>query len=212
MSQRDSLDRLSATSSSDIDPTKPIRRGGSLKYLHEESPDQLDTAAFDLALLDYLDASPAQDTGYTTDSVDSYFYPNPNHPQPSAIQWQQPASSPQGWGHSPNQNVNIFAPPPPPPPTHDENQDIEANHSGPGRYVCVCGVTFGRPTDLERHRRTSRKHNEDPRGPACPFDSCSHLSRFVRVDNFKAHFMKQHGMSRYDVDAFIRKWRDQNMP
>ncbi|PUU76068.1 hypothetical protein B9Z19DRAFT_1195003 [Tuber borchii] len=175
------------------------------------SPGQLTTAASSPASLHYQNASPAQVTGYTTDSVGSYFYHNPNYPQPSARQRQRPASSPQGWVNSPNQNVNNFVLSPRLPyrPAHyDENQDIEADPSGSGPYVCGCGAKFGRPTDLERHRKTSKKHNKDPRGPACPIDPCNYHSRFTRVDNFKAHYMKQHGMSSDDADEFIREWKD----
>lgn len=160
-------------------------------------------------------ASPTQATGYTTDSAGSYFYPNPNYPQPSARQWQRPASGPQGWLYSPNQNVDNFvlSPPLPYQPTHhDENQDIEADHSGPGPYICDCEAKFGRLTDLERHRKTSKRHNINPDGIACPVDPCNYPSRFTRVDNFKVHYMKQHGMSSDEADAFIREWKDRGMP
>ena len=97
---------------------------------------------------------------------------------------------------------------------HDENQDIELDQPNPNRYVCTLGCErqFGRLTDLERHLRTSRIHNQGPRGPACPVDSCSYTSKFTRVDNFKAHCMKQHWMSRDETDSFIREWRDRGMP
>lgn len=180
------------------------------------SPGQLTTAASSPAPLHYQNASPAQATRYTTDSTDNYFFPNPNYPQPSARQRQESASSPQGWGHHPNQNMNNFVLSPrlPYQPAHPPD-DIEADHSGPGPYVCdvgVCRATFRRPTDLERHRKTSKKHNKVPRGPACPFNPCSYPSRFTRADNFKAHYMKQHGASNDEADEFIREWKERGMP
>jgi len=87
-----------------------------------------------------------------------------------------------------------------------------ADHRSPGRYVCICEKTFGRWADLNRHLESSKRHNKDPRGPACPVDSCSHLSKFTRADNFKAHYIKQHGASSDEADAYIREWKDLGMP
>ncbi|PUU79812.1 hypothetical protein B9Z19DRAFT_1063977 [Tuber borchii] len=175
------------------------------------SPGQLTNAASSPASLHYQNASPAQVTGYTTDSIGSYFYHNPNYPQPSAKQRQRPASSPQGWELYSSQKVDTFTlyPRLPYQPTHrSENPNTEADSARPDPLICSCGANFGRQTDLERHLRTSKKHLKDSRGPVCPVSGCSYTSRFTRVDNFKAHYMKQHRMSYDEADSFIREWVD----
>ena len=55
-------------------------------------------------------------------------------------------------------------PPPLHQPTHhgEEGGDV-ADHPNQSPNVCWCGAAFGRRADLERHQRTTRKHNGDYR-------------------------------------------------
>ena len=87
-----------------------------------------------------------------------------------------------------------------------------ADHWSMGRYVCVCEKAFKRWGDLKRHLESSRGHNKDPRGPACPVSRCRHPGKFTRTDNFKAHYMKQHGASSDEADAYIQEWKNRGMP
>lgn len=178
------------------------------------SPGQLSTGASGPASVHYQNASTTQATGYTPDPTGSYF-PNPNYRQSLARQRQQSVSSPQGWEPypSPNAGDSALSPHSPYQSTyHHENQDTGVDNPNPGPHFCGCGAKFGRLTDLDRHRRTSRTHNKKPRGPACSFHPCSYPSKFTRADNFKAHCIKQHGVSPDEADALIREWKDLGEP
>ncbi|KAG0643924.1 hypothetical protein HOY80DRAFT_271903 [Tuber brumale] len=69
-------------------------------------------------------------------------------------------------------------------------------------------MKFGRETDLEPHKATSRKYNSTS-GPACTEPGYKHPGRFTRVDNFRAHYRKQHKKTNEEAAAFIEEWRAQ---
>ncbi|KAG0138664.1 hypothetical protein HOY82DRAFT_534437 [Tuber indicum] len=78
-------------------------------------------------------------------------------------------------------------------------------------YACdICAKVFGRQTDLKRHKETSKMH-ETPSGIACPAPGCKYSGRFTRVDNFRIHYLRQHGKTNDEVDAFIAVWRAQGI-
>ena len=103
-------------------------------------------------------------------------------------------------------DITLLPPLPHKPTHHSGNPDTEPDSACPDPLICSCGAKFGRRTDLERHLRTSKRHLKDSRGPVCPVSGCSYTSRFTRIDNFKAHYAKQHGMSHDEADSFIRDW------
>lgn len=162
---------------------------------------------------DYQSGSSVQDTIYTAHPPDSYFPYDPNSRYP-VKQEQQPASDPQGYEPYSDLNIGglvISLPPPHQPTRYDEEGGTVADHPNSDSHICSCGAEFGRRTDLERHERTARKHN-DPSGPACPKRGCSFTSKFTRVDNFKAHYVKQHRATSGEAEAYIRWWNDQGRP
>ncbi|CUS12231.1 unnamed protein product, partial [Tuber aestivum] len=139
--------------------------------------------------------------GNPSDTWDPHSSSNPRNSHPGTIEL------------SPNHNMADFAPWPPPadvPTCHGEEQDHVAGHSGLPRWVCnPCKAIFKRQTDLDRHFRTSRRHSA-PSGPACRERGCRLAgARFTRVDNFKAHYRKQHGKTDVEADIFIREWKAQ---
>lgn len=170
------------------------------------------------ALFDHQSGSYVQAAVYATNPVGSYFPHNPNYLQYPVRQERRPPSSPEGQNPYRYLNTSNFVSSPPPPSPlyqlthHNEERGTVAEHRGLGRYVCICGEAFRRSADLARHQESSRKHNKDPRGPACPVGRCSHPSKFTRADNFKVHYMKQHGASSDEADAYIREWRNRGMP
>ena len=180
------------------------------------SPDALTAAAPGPALFDHQSGSHVQAALYAANPAGSYFPHNPNHLQYPVRQERRPPSGPKGQNPYRCLNTNNFVSSPPPPPYqlmhHNEERGAVAEHRSLGRYVCICGEALGRRADLARHLESSRKHNKDPRGPACPVGRCSHTSKFTRADNFKVHYMKQHGASSDEADAYIREWRNRGMP
>ncbi|PWW77069.1 hypothetical protein C7212DRAFT_357241 [Tuber magnatum] len=78
---------------------------------------------------------------------------------------------------------------------------------GSDPLIChICAIRFSRQADLKRHLGTSKVH-ASPKGPKCPMPGCRGVKRFTRLDNFKAHYVKMHGINRDEADAFIREWR-----
>ncbi|CAZ85074.1 unnamed protein product [Tuber melanosporum] len=72
----------------------------------------------------------------------------------------------------------------------------------------MCRVRFGRSADLKRHMDTAKAHNP-PKGPSCPVLGCKSVSKFTRLDNFKAHYVKMHSKSWEEAENFIQEWRAQ---
>jgi len=170
-------------------------------------------------LFDYPGSPAAQATVCATHSADDYFDHNPNYSQYLVKQEQQLASGPQGQepylGLSTGSLVSSLhppppSPPPPPPPLphqpthHGDGGGAIADHSNSNPNAC-CGVIFGRRTDLERHKRTTRGHTRGGRGPTCPVKGCRYTSKFTRNDNFRAHCRKKHGMSNDKIDTYLRE-------
>lgn len=169
-------------------------------------PDNLTAATPTPTLFPYQSDSPAPATGYGADWVGGSL-----DPRCFTTKQQRPSSDPSGQEPDPRLDIGDIALPPPPPPhqlTHNsENPDTEADSARPGPGVCICGSAFQRQTDMERHLRTSKEHSRGSRGLVCPMSGCRYTSRFTRVDNFKVHYMKQHGMSSDEANSYIREWR-----
>lgn len=79
-------------------------------------------------------------------------------------------------------------------------------------FIChVCGAKCKRRQDLERHLKATKKHSK-PEGPVCPEPGCRFKKRFTRVDNFRAHYMRQHGKDRYETNDSLQGWEPQDGP
>lgn len=65
---------------------------------------------------------------------------------------------------------------------------------------------------MERHQRTTRKHNKGRHGRACPVEGCRFTSNFTRNDNLSAHCKRLHRMSADEVKAYIREGGDRRSP
>lgn len=166
----------------------------------EDPPDTLNTALGPVTLPYQSNSPPEHATESFTNQSSSHPHPNPNPPQSPTRQYHLPATDLQIEEIYPNE------------PTHrNAGQYSESHRPSPGGIVCTCGQRFQRPAALQRHLRTSKKHSA-PRGPACPEPGCRSKRRFTRVDNFKAHFRKQHKKSNAEADNFIRDWRSQHTP
>lgn len=175
------------------------------------SPDQLTAAATsDPTPFSHQYNSPAQAAGYASQNS-GYF--DASSPCYSAVEQQGSSSDHQDQELVPNLFSDIAALPLPLPPSkpihRTGNLDTEADSVRPGHSVCSCGKAFVRRTDLERHLRTSKNHRGS-NGPTCPVSGCRYTAKFSRVDNFKVHYMKQHGMGREEADRFINDWRSRN--
>jgi len=73
-------------------------------------------------------------------------------------------------------------------------------------------MSFKRPGDLERHLATSKIHGP-AQGPSCPLGGCKFSKKkFTRLDNFKAHLVKQHRISMEEVGRYIRRWKERGKP
>ena len=106
------------------------------------SPDGLATAASSTTLFRYQSDPAAQGGVYTTHPTGGYFTHAPNHSQHLVRPEEQLASGLQ---------------------EEEPYPDLNADHPNPSPNVCWCGAAFGRRADLERHQRTTRKHNGDYR-------------------------------------------------
>ncbi|PUU82789.1 hypothetical protein B9Z19DRAFT_1061554 [Tuber borchii] len=178
------------------------------------SPDGLVPTAFSPTLLHYPSGSAAQAAVQTTHLSDDYFAYNPNYSKYPVGREHQPANGPQDQESYPNLNTSNLVPalPPPAPPYqpthHGEEGGTIADHPNPSPHKCHCGAAFGRQTDLERHQRTTRKHNGDQGGLPCPVKGCIFTTKFTRDQNFRTHCRRQHGMSVDEVNTYIREWKD----
>ena len=177
------------------------------------SPDQLTPATLSPALLPYQSGSPTQ-ARHSANRHSGYFDSYLNYQQYPVEQGsRRVASGPQNQEFYPSPGIGGFTPSllPPDKPVHDDNaQDIVADNSYLGPYVCgECGKGCKRLTDLERHLKTTRRHS-DPKGPSCPESDCRYTAKPTRTDNFKAHYKKQHGKG--DKEEFIQRWRKQINP
>ncbi|KAG0643929.1 hypothetical protein HOY80DRAFT_943582 [Tuber brumale] len=86
------------------------------------------------------------------------------------------------------------------------------NYSSSGSRTCpICGIQCRRQADLYRHLKTAREHRA-PHGPVCPELGCKFTARFTRVDNFRAHYRKQHGKSHDETDGFVQGWKGRGSP
>ena len=176
------------------------------------SPDELAAAASSTTLFRYQSDPAAQGGVYTTHPTGGYFTHAPNHSQHLVRPEEQLASGLQGEEPYPDLNAGSLVSPLPPPlhqHTHyGEEGGAVADHPNPSPNVCWCGAAFGRRTDLVRHQRTTRKHNGDQHGLACPVKGCRFTSKFTREDNFRTHCRRKHGMSVDEVNTNIRWWKD----
>jgi len=176
------------------------------------SPDGLATAVSSTTLFHYQSDPAAQDGVYTTHPTGGYFTHTPNHSQCPVRPEQQPTSGLKEEEPCPDLNARSLASSLPPPPHqhthHGKEGGAVADHPNPSPNVCWCGAAFGRWTDLERHLRTTKKHNGDQHGPACPVQGCRFTSKFTRDDNFRTHCRRQHGMSVDEVNTYIKWWKD----
>ncbi|PUU82788.1 hypothetical protein B9Z19DRAFT_1074211 [Tuber borchii] len=179
------------------------------------SPDGLAAAASSTTLFHCQSDPPTQDGVYTTHPTSCYFTHTPNHSQYPVRPKQQPANGLQEEEPHPDLNAGSLVSSLPPPlhqPTyHGEEGGAVADQPNPSPHECSCGATFGRRTDLERHQRTTRKHNGDQHGRACPVKGCRLTSKFTRDDNFRTHCRRQHGMSADEVNTYIRRWRSRRI-
>ncbi|KAG0138679.1 hypothetical protein HOY82DRAFT_595120 [Tuber indicum] len=193
-----------------IDPV--LLQGSSYpaSMLVTASPDELPTTASSPALLSHHNYPPAQPIECATDKNGDYFFrTNPSHPHYPVRHEKQSAYAPQIQGQDPDPNVNDFANLP---PNRDGSREAILgaaipSDAGLSLYMCsFCEIGFGRVTDLKRHMETSTKHGE-PRGPACTEPGCKYTRNFTRVDNFRAHYRKQHRKTEDEVDAFLEAWK-----
>ena len=183
-----------------------------------DSPEGLAAAASSPTLFDQSGPD-AQATVSITHPTDGYFGYNHNYSQSLVGQEQQLASGLQDQHSYPNLNTSSLVPsrppPPPPPPPHQsvcpgEGGGAVADHLNQNLYVCSCGVSCKRRTDLERHQRTARKHKGDLRGLVCPAKGCRFPSKFTREDNFRTH-CRRHGMNDGKINTYIREWKNRRM-
>ncbi|PUU76067.1 hypothetical protein B9Z19DRAFT_1089034 [Tuber borchii] len=176
------------------------------------SPDGLAAAAPSTTLFHCQSDPPAKDGVYTTHPTGGYFTHTPNHSQYPVRPKQQPASGLQEEEPYPDLNAGSLVSSLPPPlhqhMHHRGEGGAVADHPNPNPNVCSCGAAFGRRTDLERHQKTTKKHNGDQHGPACPVKGCRFTSKFTRDDNFRTHCKRKHGMSVDVVNTYIRWWRN----
>lgn len=75
--------------------------------------------------------------------------------------------------------------------------------------VCKeCHTPFERAGDLQRHLDTTKNHGP-AKGPSCPLGGCKYPhKKFTRIDNFKAHLVKRHGLSKAEAARYVRVWEE----
>ncbi|KAG0138662.1 hypothetical protein HOY82DRAFT_595094 [Tuber indicum] len=159
---------------------------------------------------------PAQAMGYAIKETSIYNGLNRDYPQYPIRQELQLSSCFQSLGFYPNLDTgNPTSSPLPPhyqPAQLVRRRGSVIDYPSSGSHAChICGIRCKRQADLYRHLTTAREHCA-PQGPVCPELGCKYTARFTRVDNFRAHYRRQHGKRGDEADGFIQEWRDRGSP
>ncbi|PWW77070.1 hypothetical protein C7212DRAFT_278372 [Tuber magnatum] len=156
----------------------------------------------DLVAYDYGDSGPERGIIVLLDELDSHGSLEPPPQTGGADLGSRLETSHTSFTNLSNTDGNSLAQEP-----RWANCQMYPSHLPRSLHACnTCGIKCKRQSDLDRHLKTARKHSV-PGGPVCPETRCKYRARFTRVDNFKAHYKKQHGKSDDETDEFIQEWK-----